>query len=68
MNYTIQHNARGKYDWSSEGIGDVESFDTKAEAEEAVESLLELGDSWCDHDWRIVDTDGNVVCEWSEEK
>jgi len=43
--------------WTSDGIGDpdVNLFNTKSEAEEAIAALRELGPEWAEAKYRVVE-------------
>ena len=41
-------------EWSPDGIGEPNEFDTEAEALAAIDALRQLGEDWAEAEYRVV--------------
>ena len=55
MKYEIQSRSNNcsSRDWSPDGMGGPNEFDTEAEAEVTIESLQALGEEWDEAEYRV---------------
>ena len=61
--YEIQNRSRdwGYRQWSPDGIGGPNEFETEAEAVEVIEALRELGEDWAEAEYRVREIEGSVL-------